>query len=153
MHLATRVFQEPLVHFLAAGALLFGVYTWGNTAEEPSTLPKVHLSEGDVQSLQETWRLQWQREPTTEELSGAVMQLLNERLLAAEAREMRLDENDTIVRRRLAQKLNFIIEGTARVAEPSERDLQDFYALHEVQFESSPTFAAGRFAPARLRSI
>jgi hypothetical protein len=70
----------------------------------------VHISEGDVSSLRETWTLQWQREPTAEELRGAVRQLLNEQLLALEAHTMRLDENDTVVRRRLAQKLNFIIQ-------------------------------------------
>lgn len=146
-----RVLQEPLVHFLAAGAVLFGVYARLNTAEEPSALPGVHISEGDVQSLQETWRLQWQREPTTEELGGAVTQLLDERLLAAEAHDMRLDENDTIVRRRLAQKLNFIIEGTAHVAEPGERDLQDFYASHAAQFrdEARISFTQVYFSPAR----
>jgi hypothetical protein len=130
---------------------LFGVYTWGNTAEEPSTLPKVHLNEGDVQSLQETCRLQWQHEPTTEELSGAVIQLLNERLLAVEAGEMRLDENDTIVRRRLAQELNFIIEGTARVAEPSDRDLQDFYASHEAQFRGEAAYLLPRYISAQRK--
>jgi parvulin-like peptidyl-prolyl isomerase len=155
MHLISRVLREPLVHFIAAGAILFGAYVWLNPAEEPSTLPKVHISEGDVQSLQEIWRLQWQREPTAEELNGAVMQLLNERLLAAEAREMRLDENDIIVRRRLSQKLNFIIEGTAHVAEASERDLQDFYASHAAQFRNEVriSFTQVYFSPARRADV
>src|SRR3954471_12471725 len=116
-----RVFREPLLHFLFAGAALFGVYGWLNPGDGPNARPsdQVHISEGDVSSLKETWALQWQREPTVEELRGAVRQLLNEQLLALEARTMRLDENDTVVLRRLAQKLNFIIQGTTRLVEPT----------------------------------
>jgi PPIC-type PPIASE domain len=87
-------------------------------------------------SLRETWTLQWQREPTAEELRGAVRQLLNEQLLALEAHTMRLDENDTVVRRRLAQKLNFIIEGTTRLVEPTEQALLAYYTSHPNQFRT-----------------
>jgi hypothetical protein len=153
MYRATKVFQEPLVHFLAAGAMLFGAYAWLTPAGEPSTLPKVHIGEGDVQSLRETWLLQWQREPTTEELRGAVTQLLNEQLLAVEAHDMRLDENDTIVRRRLAQKLKFVIEGTTRLTDPAEHDLQQFYRSHREQFrdEARVSFTQAYFSPARRK--
>ena len=133
-----KLLREPLLHFLVAGAALFGIYGWLNRGEDPNAGPlrQVHISEGDVSSLRETWARQWQREPTAEELRGAVRQLLNEELLALEAHDMRLDENDTIVRRRLAQKLNFVIEGTTRLADPTEHDLQGFYASHADQFRT-----------------
>ncbi len=150
-----KLLQEPLLHFLIAGAALFGVYGWLNRGEDLNArpLPQVHISEGDVSSLRETWVLQWQREPTTEELRGAVTQLLNEQLLALEAHDMRLDENDTIVRRRLAQKLNFVIEGTTRLAEPTEHDLQGFYASHADQFrtEARVSFTQVYFSPTRRK--
>jgi hypothetical protein len=155
MHPVMKLLQEPLLHFLVAGAALFGIYGWLNRGEHPDagSLPQVHISEGDVSSLRETWMLQWQHEPTAEDLRGAVRQLLNEQLLALEAHNMGLDENDTIVRRRLAQKLNFVIEGTTRLVEPTEYDLQEFYASHPDQFrtEAHVSFTQVYFSPTRRK--
>jgi hypothetical protein len=152
---AMKLLQEPLVHFLVAGAALFGLYGWLDGGEDPNArpLPQVHISEGDVSSLRETWVLQWPREPTREELRGAVTQLLNEQLLALEAHDLRLDENDMIVRRRLAQKLNFVIEGTTRLAEPTERGLQEFYESHPDQFrtEARVSFTQVYFSSTRRK--
>ena len=94
---------------------------------------QVRVGENDVKWLKETWARQWQREPTREELHGLVIDFLKEELLAREAREMGLDENDTIVRRRLAQKVEFV-QDTARLAEPTEDDLRRFYAAHPERF-------------------
>jgi hypothetical protein len=155
MDRALKLLQEPLVRFLVAGATLFGLYGWLNRGEDPNAGPgpQVRISEGDVASLRVTWTLQWQREPTREELRGVVTQLLNEQLLALEAHDMRLDENDMIVRRRLAQKLNFVVEGTTRLAEPTEHDLQEFYASHPDQFrtEARVSFTQVYFSPTRRK--
>jgi hypothetical protein len=142
-----------LLHFLVAGAALFGIHRWLEPGEYPNAgpLPQVHISEGDVSSLRQTWKLQWQREPTTDDLRGAVSQLLNERLLALEAHSLGLDENDTIGRRRLAQKLSFVIEGTTRILDPTEHDLEQFYASHADQFrtEARVSFTQVYFSPTR----
>ena len=82
----------------------------------------MRIGEGDVQWLKETWARQWQREPTREELRGLVTEFLKEELLTREAREMGLDGNDTVVRRRLAQKLEFLIQDTSRLSEPTDDD-------------------------------
>ncbi|HQU29654.1 MAG TPA: hypothetical protein PKZ24_10835, partial [Nitrospirales bacterium] len=59
---------------------------------------------------------------------------LKERLLAQEARELGLDENDTVVRRRLAQKMEFLVQDTARLAEPGEDELRQVYAAHRDNY-------------------
>ena len=130
-----RLLKEPLLHFLLFGALLFGAYAWMNRgAGDVRPVRQVRVGENDVKWLKETWARQWQREPTREELRGLVMDFLKEELLAREAREMGLDENDTIVRRRLAQKVEFLVQDTARLAEPTEDDLRRFYAAHPERF-------------------
>ena len=77
--------------------------------------------------MKETFANQWQRTPTDDELHRLVSSLLEEELLAREAKTLGLDQNDTIVRRRLAQKLTFLVDDTSRVAEPSDEDLRQFY--------------------------
>ena len=83
----------------------------------------MRIGEGDVRWLKQTWSSQWLREPSAEELKGLVDDLLNEKLMAREAEAMGLGEDDTIIRRRLAQKLKFLVEDTAQLAEPSEAEL------------------------------
>ena len=134
----TRYLKEPLLHFLIAGGLLFAAYAWFNPpSQNAGAEPRqVRIGAGEVRWVTQTWARQWQREPTPEELRGLVMNLIKEELFSREAREMRLDENDTIVRRRLAQKLEFLVQDTARVAEPTEDDLRRFYAAHVERFSA-----------------
>jgi hypothetical protein len=146
--------KEPLIHFLLAGAALFGAYAWMNRAGENPTADKaqqIHIGAGDVQWLAENWTTQWRRPPTHDELRGLLADYLNEQLLAREARALGLDDNDVIVRRRLAQKLTFLIDGTLRRAEPSEHDLQQFYDAHAPRFRSAAriSFTHIYFSPER----
>jgi len=96
----------------------------------------VRISTNDIAWLQETWSRQWQRAPSREELRGLVTDLLKEELLAREAHAMGLDDNDTIVRRRLAQKLEFLIQDTSRLAEPTEEDLRRYYTANPERFQT-----------------
>jgi hypothetical protein len=130
-----RLTKEPLFHFLLIGAVLFGVYAWRNRGAPSETKTRqVRVSEDDVLWLKENWAKQWQREPTRDELRGLVTEFLKEELLAREAREMGLDQNDIVVRRRLAQKVEFLVQDTAQLVEPTEDDLRKFYASHPERF-------------------
>lgn len=130
-----RLACEPLLHFLIAGGLLFAAYGWLNreSADEPRT---VRISVAEVNWLKETWTRQWQRPPTVEELRGLVTDYLKETLLAREAAEMGLDENDTIIRRRLAQKMDFLVQDTARFAEPGDTELRRFYSANQARYQA-----------------
>jgi parvulin-like peptidyl-prolyl isomerase len=130
-----RWLTEPLLHFLLAGTLLFAAYGWLNreSAGEPRT---VRISVAEVNWLKETWARQWQRPPTEEELRGLVTDYLKETLLAREAAEMGLDENDTVIRRRLAQKMEFLVQDTARLAEPGDAELRRFYSANQARYQA-----------------
>jgi hypothetical protein len=136
-----KVLREPLLHFLFAGALIFGAYFWlkgGVDTPATNSAQQVHVRAGDVQWIVENWTKQWRRPPTRDELRGLVVDYVNEQLLALEARDLRLDDNDVIVRRWLAQKMTFLIEGTVRHAEPSDEELQQFYEDHAARFRAAP---------------
>lgn len=149
-----RVLKEPLVHFLLAGAALFGAYAWiTRTPENPiaNKTTKLEITAGDVRWLAENWTTQWRRPPTREELRGLITDYLSEQLLAREARALGLEDNDVIIRRRLAQKLTFIIDDTIRRAEPTEKELQQYYEANERRFRSNAriSFAHIYFSPQR----
>ena len=147
-----RFYRDPLLHFAVAGALLFVGYALMNRGETdpPSTKP-VHIGNGEVRWLKETFANQWQRTPTDDELSGLVAGFIEEELLAREAKTLGLDQNDTIVRRRLAQKLTFLVDDTSRISEPSDEDLRQFYDTNPQRFRVEPrvSFTQIFFNPAR----
>jgi parvulin-like peptidyl-prolyl isomerase len=129
--------KEPLLHFAVIGAILFGGYAWlSDKRVEASAVEPVRIGEGDVRWLKQTWSSQWLRDPSADELKGLVDDLLNEKLMAREAEAMGLEQDDTIIRRRLAQKLKFIVEDTAQLAEPNEAELRQFYAANPAHFET-----------------
>jgi parvulin-like peptidyl-prolyl cis-trans isomerase-like protein len=130
-----KFFKEPLLHFVLAGAILFGAYAWihrGNTAKSPEA---IHITAGDVAWLKETWARQWLRQPSDDELKGLLADYLREELLAREARDLHLDQGDQVVRRRLAQKMTFLLEDTARAAVPTDAELRPVYEAHGKEFE------------------
>jgi len=132
-----KLLREPLLHFVVAGAVLFGGYELFNRGEmaPPATDP-VHIGEGDIRWLKDTFANQWQRPPTEDELRGLVAGFLEEELFAREAQALGLDQNDTIVRRRLAQKLEFLIGDTSRIVEPAETELRRFYDANAERFRA-----------------
>lgn len=147
-----KLFKEPILHFAAAGALLFSAYALidGGAEAEPAS-DAIIIGDGEIRWLQETFAGQRQRPPTPQELEGLLNALLEEELLAREARALGLENGDTIVRRRLAQKLDFVISDTFRLAEPSEDDLRRYYADHSEDFTtpSRISFEQRFFSPQR----
>jgi hypothetical protein len=147
-----KLLREPLVHFAMAGAVLFGGYEAFNRGRPASPAEDlIRIGEGEVRWLQETFAGQWRRAPTGNEMDGLVATLVEEELLAREARALGLDQHDTVVRRRLAQKLAFLVEDTSRIADPSEGELRRFHDAHGDRYRSEPkvTFTHLFFSPER----
>jgi hypothetical protein len=135
---AVNLFKEPLVHFLLLGALLFAAHAWLNRDRPTGDHARlVRITAQEIEWLKQTWTRQWQRPPTDDELKGLVADYLKEELLSREARALQLDENDTVVRRRLAQKMEFLLQDTARIAEPTEVELRRIYETHPERFQTS----------------
>lgn len=147
-----RVVKEPFVHFLLAGGVLFAGYSWLNPGAQSEPMPDpIRIGAGEVRWVRETFSGQWRRDPTPDEMQALLMTLLDEELLAREARTLGLDQHDTVVRRRLAQKLSFLVEDTARLAAPGEDHLRQFYANHAEDYRTAPrmTFRHVFFSPER----
>jgi parvulin-like peptidyl-prolyl isomerase len=138
MSARTQILKEPLLHFLVIGAVLFGAYAWLNRDGGDSPARQVRLGESDVRWLKETFVLEQQREPTQEELRGLVRGLVKEELLAREAQEQGLDKDDIVVRRRLAQKMTFLLQDNSLRIEPSEDELRRFYATQQDKLQAGP---------------
>src|SRR5512147_138862 len=106
-----RLLREPLVHFLLIGGLLFGVYSLapGGSAT-PAASREIRLSYDELGQLVLLFKSQWRREPTAEEFNRMVEDKVQGEILYREALAMGLDRSDEIVKRRMAQKMQFLAE-------------------------------------------
>ena len=130
----SRLIREPLFHFLAIGALLFGVYTLMNPDEGGEDDRVIVVDEAIVDRLVQGFTRQWRRPPDENELSGLIQEHLREEILYREALAMGLDQDDTIIRRRLAQKMEFLAEDLATSVPPADEELRAFYAERSDEF-------------------
>lgn len=139
----TRILREPLVHFLVLGALLFGLYFWVNdNAYIKSTSSKeIQVSAAVIESLKSDWQRQWGRTPDAENLEKLVDRYVRDEILYQEALALGLDYQDTIVRRRMIQKMQFLTEGVAPVKEPSDEVLAAYLAENAYRYEIPAKFS------------
>ena len=145
-----RLLREPLVHFLLLGAILFGAYAY---AERPhggiELSTQIRLTIDDISQLVLVFRSQWRRNPTPDELRLLVEDRVREEVLYREAIALGLDKEDTIVRRRMAQKVQFLIEDAARA--PTREELETWYQANRDRFAlpSRVSFRHLYFSPDR----
>ncbi|MBS0264436.1 MAG: peptidyl-prolyl cis-trans isomerase, partial [Planctomycetes bacterium] len=128
--------REPLLHFLVLAGGLFALWAVRNpesTRGEPSR-PQITISEARIDSLIDIFAKARHRPPTQQELAGLIDDFLQEEVFYREALAMKLDEDDTIVRRRLRQKMELFVEDFTSAAQPTAEQLADFLQEQADQF-------------------
>ena len=130
-----RWLREPLLHFLLIGALLFGIYSWMNRGRmgiEPSK--QIAVTIDDLRVMEDYFESQWHRPPTAAEFQAMVEDKIREEVLYREGLAMGLDKDDTIVKRRMAQKMQFLAEDVAAAHEPSTAELKAWFDKNTEKF-------------------
>jgi hypothetical protein len=135
-----RFLREPLVHFLALGAVVFLLFNLNARGHVPQH-GRIVVNSGKVEQLVIGFSRTWHRPPSPQELEGLVEDSIREEVLYREALAMGLDKDDTIVRRRMRQKLEFLTEEVSAVAPPSDQELQGWLDRHSDRFRVEPTIA------------
>jgi len=130
-----KLLREPLVHFMFIGAVIYLLY--GAFAEPvPEADDKtVVVSAGEIEWMQASWQKRWNRPPTAEEFDGLIQQYIKETVLYREALTMGLNQHDQVIRRRLAQKLEFLAKDLVALTPPTEEELQTYFSEHEDRYQ------------------
>jgi parvulin-like peptidyl-prolyl isomerase len=131
--------REPLLHFLLIGAALFVVYRALNpspAADAPSNLIK--LTQDDLAQMSIAWLAQGRPAPTLEQMRNLVELRVREEILYREGLALGLDKGDTIIKRRLAQKMEFLAEDVSTLAEPTTEELKAWFASNAQRFALAP---------------
>ena len=127
--------REPLLHFLLIGVALFAIYAYthrGRSGVESSR--QITLSFDELRQMDMYFESQWHRLPTPAEFQAMVEDKVREEVLYREALAMGLDKDDTIVKRRMAQKMQFLAEDVAAAHEPSTAELKAWFDKNKAKF-------------------
>jgi hypothetical protein len=129
--------REPLLHFLVLGAGLFLLYHWvrGGETDAPR---EIVVTEARAEALAQNFAKTWMRPPTAQELRGLVDDYVKEEVFYRESIAIGLDRDDTVIRRRLRQKMEFVSEDVAESRTPTEAELQQFLDAHADKFVAAP---------------
>ncbi len=129
MSVRTRIgtmLREPLVQFLLAGGLLFaGHGLWQTYGDRASRT--ILVTGADIERLAAIWAGEAGRPPSAEDIEALLAEHVREEVLFREALRLGLEEGDTVIRRRLAQKMRFLIEESDPPDAPAEADLVAAY--------------------------
>ena len=133
--LLKRWLHEPLLHFLLIGVALFAGYRALNPEPSRQTnSARIEITDDDLRQLDVAWKAQWQRHPTPEEMRGLLEGKVREEILYREALALGLDQGDTIVKRRLAQKMEFLAEDVSALRDPGAEELRAWFAKNKERF-------------------
>ena len=131
-----RLLREPLLHFMAIGAVIYILYGVFAEAIPEADDKTIVVSAAEIEWMQTSWQQRWNRPPTEVEVDGLVQQYIKETVLYREALTMGLNRHDQVIRRRLAQKLEFLAKDLVALTPPTEEELQEYFAAHQERYEA-----------------
>ena len=129
-----QIIHEPLLHFLLIGVTLFFVFDIFSE-EQVSDNRRIIINDGIADMLIQRHQKIWKRNPTTSELEGLLNSYVRDEMLYREGLAMQLDRNDSVVRRRVLQKISVLTEEAASQQAASEDDLKDYLDSHHVRYQ------------------
>jgi hypothetical protein len=108
--------------------LLYGLFAGPAPRADDKTIV---VTASEIESMQTFWQKRWNRPPTEDELEGLIEQCIRETVLYREALTMGLNQHDMVIRRRLAQKLEYLAKDLVALTPPTDVELQAYFAKHQ----------------------
>ncbi|RUM95388.1 peptidyl-prolyl cis-trans isomerase [Pseudaminobacter arsenicus] len=132
--------REPLIHFLLFALLIFAGYGFFG-ADANNKPDRIVVTAPKIEQMAAVFTKTWQRPPTAEELKGMIDDHVKEEILVRQALELGLDRDDTVVRRRLRQKMEFLNDADAEALTATDAELDTFLKANPAVFEIDPMLA------------
>lgn len=126
------IVREPLVHFALIGMALFMVF--GQMAPLDAGGTKIVISQAAVDDLARQYAGLWGRPPGSRQLASLVEANVRDEILYREGMALGLGRDDALIKRRVRQKLEIMLEEAAATAPPSDADLADYMARNPRRF-------------------
>ena len=135
-----RLLREPLLHFLLLGITIFVAHALWSGREGGRAPQKIVMTQGQIASMAEVFTKSWQRPPSTDELAGLIRARVREEVYYREAIALGLENDDTVIRRRLTQKMEFVLDDVSARAAPTDAELNAYLQAHPESLGLEETF-------------
>lgn len=135
-----KLLREPLLHFMLLGFALFLLHGW-MAGPGGGSGKGIVITQGRIEQLAAGFARMHQRAPVASELEALIDDAIREEIFYREAKALGLDQDDTIVRRRLRQKLEFVSEDVVPVAEPTDAQLLGYLQANPGKFRSETRYS------------
>jgi len=130
-----RLLGEPLLHFLALGALIFAIDARLHPGQGDDS-HRIAIGKADVERVRALYTQQWGAPPTEADMPRLVEDYVRSEILAREGTALGLAADDPVVRNRLVQKMEFLLQDTSAVAQPSDAEMAAWLATHADRYET-----------------
>jgi hypothetical protein len=135
-----KVLREPLVHFLAFALAIFAIYGALNSSDSV-TPGRIVVTQGRIEQIATLFARTWQRPPSPSELKGLIDDYVKDEVYYREALKLGLEADDTVIRRRLRQKMEFLSDAASETRNPTGTELVDYLNAHADKFAVEPAIA------------
>jgi len=130
-----KLLREPLLHFMLIGAAIYLLYAVFAEPVPEADDKTIVVSAGEVEWMRSSWQQRWNRPPTADEFDGLLQQYVREMVLYREALTMGLNQHDMVIRRRLAQKLEYLAKDLVALTPPTEEELQSYFSANQDRYQ------------------
>lgn len=136
-----RIVREPLVQFLAIGAVVVALASTSGERIPAPAADRVVVDAARIAQLEELVTQNWRRTPTPADMDRVIDAYVREEILSREALKLGLDEDDSIIRQRLAQKMEFLLEPPPGALDASDEVLETYLARNLARYQPEPRVA------------
>ena len=130
-----HLLREPLLHFLLIGLLIFLSSSYISKKRE---IHKIIIDKTVIGKLTLAWESQFGKAPNSNELKKAIDDYIKQEVLVREAQQLGLTQDDEIIKRRLQQKMAFIIKDNIIIPDPGPAELETYFRQNAVKFSENP---------------
>jgi peptidyl-prolyl cis-trans isomerase C len=95
---------------------------------------RIVITDDDLRQMGATWTAQGRPPATADQWAALIEARVREEILSREAVSLGLDKNDTIVKRRMAQKMELVVQELAKVTDPTPAELKAWFAANPERF-------------------
>jgi hypothetical protein len=129
-----ELFKKPALHIVILGLIVAAAILIAKGPPTADASRRVVVTGADLLQQRAAFMRTWQREPTADELRGALEQHIRQEVLYREALARDYDRDDLVVRRAMQQKMEFLAASQVMQEPPTEEEIEAFFALRQERY-------------------
>jgi PPIC-type PPIASE domain len=140
MRFLLQLLREPLSQFFAIGGVIFAIYLVVSPQKSPP--PQIISIDSErMNQLRSGFESVWRRQPTKTEFEGLIEDYVRGEIYYREALALGLNRDDTVIRQRLRQKMEFLTSAGTDVLTPTDSEVESWYMENKNAYRQKPMLA------------